>query len=251
MDLKVTVLGSSGGYAGPGLACSGYLLQNGESSLVLDLGAGALSNLLKYISPEEVGVLALTHMHYDHYVDIYGLCTARRFWENTIPPLALLAPQDAPDVITSPLQESSRDEFLRCLDVREVRPGVPDVIAGFEIIAMPAEHKVVDSLIYRVTCAGKTVCYSGDTELCGALLEQARGVDLFICEATFTSEVPEKMHGHLFAAEAGKAASEANVGMLMLTHLWPTLSEDYALEDARSTFAGRCEIAREDRTISL
>jgi len=251
MDLKLTVLGSSGGYPGPGRACSGYLLQNGEGSLVLDLGSGALANLLKYVPPYEVGGLALTHMHYDHYVDIYGLCTARRFWEKEVTPLPLLAPPHAPDVITSPLQESSRDEFMRSLDLREVRPGVLDVIAGFEVTALPAEHKVIDSLIYRVAFAGKTVCYSGDTDLCEALIEQARGADLFICEATFTSQVREKMRGHLFAAEAGRAASEAGVGMLLLAHLWPTLSEDRALEDARSEFGGQVRVAVEGMTIEL
>ncbi len=251
MAIKVTVLGSSGGYPGPGRACSGYLLENREGNLVLDLGSGALANLLKYLPADEVGGLALTHMHYDHYVDIYGLCTARRFWEKEVTPLPLLAPPQAPDVITSPLQESSRDEFMRSLDLYEVHPGVLDNVAGFEITALPAEHEVIDSFIYRVAFAGKTVCYSGDTDLCEALLEQAQGVDLFVCEATFTSQVREKMRGHLFAAEAGRAASEAGVGMLLLAHLWPTLSEDRALEDARSEFDGQVRVAVEGMTIEL
>lgn len=249
MGFEVTVLGSCGGYAGPGRACSGYLLRNGERSLILDLGAGALSNLLKYVRPAGVGGLALTHMHYDHYVDIYGLCTARRFWGDKVPPLPLLAPAHAPEVITSPLQERSREEFMRSLELHEVRPGVPDAIAGFEIVARPAAHEAIDSFIYRVECGGKAVCYSGDTDLCEALVEQARGADLFICEATFTSQVREKMRGHLFAAEAGKAASEAGVGMLLLTHTWPTLSEERALEDATSRFDGPCRVAVEGLTI--
>jgi ribonuclease BN (tRNA processing enzyme) len=251
MGLRVTVLGSSGGYAGPGRACSGYLLENGKDNLVLDLGAGALSNLLKHVPPDEVGGLALTHMHYDHYVDIYGLCTARRFWESDLPPMPLLAPPNAPEVIKSPLQESSRDAFMRCLDVYEARPGISFTIAGFDITALLAEHMVIGSFIYRLVFDGKTICYSGDTDFCEGLLEQARGADLFICEATFTSQVREKMHGHLYAAEAARAASEAGVGMLMLTHLWPTLSEEQALRDARSEYDGRCEIALEGRTIDL
>lgn len=251
MDLEVTVLGSSGGYAGPGKACSGYLLQNGEGNLVLDLGSGALSNLLKYVPPEEVGGLALTHMHYDHYVDIYGLCTARRFWEKEVVPLPLLAPPHARDVITSPLQEDNRNEFMRSLDLYTAQPGVSFEIAGFEITPLPAEHEAINSLIYRVSCSGKTVCYSGDTGICPALIEQARGADLFICEATFTSQVREKIRGHLFAVEAGRAASEAGVGRLLLTHLWPTLSEERALQDARREFKRWCEIAREGSKISI
>jgi len=251
MAFKITVLGSSGGYPGPGRACSGYLLQNGEGNIVLDLGAGALANLLKYIPPDDVDGLALTHMHYDHYVDIYGLCTARRFWEASVTPLPLLAPPHAPDVIANPLQESSRDKFMLSLEVRGLFPEVRDNIAGFEIAALPAEHKVIDSLIYRVAFAGKTVCYSGDTDLCEALLEQARGADLFICEATYTSQVREKMRGHLFAREAGRVAADAGVGRLLLTHIWPTLSVDRALDDARSVFDGRVQVAIEDLIIDM
>ncbi|MEW6552678.1 MAG: MBL fold metallo-hydrolase [Actinomycetota bacterium] len=251
MGLKVTVLGSSGGYAGPGKACSGYLLEGGKGSLVLDLGAGALSNLLKYVPADEVGGLALTHMHYDHYVDIYGLCTARRFWEYDLPPLPLLAPSNAPEVIKGPLQEGSRDEFMRCLDVREAYPGAVYTMAGCEITALPAEHMAAGSFIYRLTCEGQSICYTGDTDFCEALLEQARGVDLLICEATFTSQVPEKMHGHLYAAEAGRAASEAGAVMLLLTHIWPTLSAERALEDARAVFDGRCGVAVEGSAIEL
>jgi ribonuclease BN (tRNA processing enzyme) len=251
MGLRLTVLGSSGGYAGPGKACSGFLLESGGGSLVLDLGAGALSNLLRYVPADEVGGLVLTHMHYDHYVDIYGLCTARRFWEHELPALTVLAPSNAPGVIKSPLQESSRDEFMRCLDVREALPRAVYDIAGFAITALPAEHMASGSFIYRLACDGKTICYTGDTDFCEALLEQAQGVDLLICEATFTSQIPQKMHGHLYAAEAGRAASEAGVGMLLLTHLWPTLSEEQALEDARAVFGGRCELAVEGRTFDL
>ena len=248
MGFKVTVLGSSGGYPGAGRACSGYLFRRRE--LVVDWARAALANLLETCAGR-LGGLALTHMHYDHYVDIYGLCTARRFWEKEVDPLPLLAPPHASEVITSPLQAGSREEFMRSLDLRGVRPGVPQGIAGFDIVALPAAHGAIDSLIYRISRDGKVVCYSGDTDLCAALVEQARGADLFICEATFTSQVRNRMQGHLFAAEAGEAAAEAGVGTLLLTHLWPTLSGDRALEDARSSFDGKVELAAEGMAIEL
>ena len=250
MSLTVTVLGSSGGYASPGRACSGYLLQNGRDSLALDLGAGAFSNLLRYVPADELGGLALTHMHYDHYVDIYGLCTARRFWVADLPPLPLLVPPGALDVIMSSLEEGARSDFLRSLELIEARSGAVESIAGFDILAGPAEHNA-GSFTYRVTLGGKTICYSGDTDLSDALLEQARGADLFICESTFTSEVSEKMRGHLFATEAGRVAQQAGVDTLLLTHLWPTLSDDRAAEDARSAFDGKVQVATEGLTVEL
>ncbi|MBU4193737.1 MAG: hypothetical protein KKE56_02995 [Actinobacteria bacterium] len=250
MSIEVTVLGSSGGYAGAGKACSGYLLRHGKSSLVLDIGSGSLANLLGQVPADGLGGLAITHMHYDHYVDIYGLATARRFWESKLPPLPLLAPPGAMDVIGSPIRESSRTRFFECFEVGEHRAGERREIASFELVALPARH-MAESFAFKVTVGGRTVCYSGDSDTCDSLLELAGGVDLFICESTFTSEVPSKEPGHLYASEAGDIATRAGAGSLMLTHLWPTLDGRCALKDARSTYNGPIELASEGLTLEV
>ncbi|MBU4173968.1 MAG: MBL fold metallo-hydrolase [Actinobacteria bacterium] len=250
MSLEVTVLGSSGGYAGAGKACSGYLLRHGENSLMLDIGSGSLANLLVQLPADGLGGLAITHMHYDHYVDIYGLATARRFWESTLPPLPLLAPPGAMDVIGSPLSDGSRTRFFECFEVTGHQAGETREIAGFELVALPARH-ITGSFSFRVTAGGRTVCYSGDTDVCDSLLQLAGGVDLFICESTFTSEVPNKEPGHLYAREAGDMATRAGAGSLLLTHLWPTLDGRRALEDARSNYKGPIELALEGQTLEV
>jgi ribonuclease BN (tRNA processing enzyme) len=248
MSLKVTVCGSSGGYAGAGKACAGFLLSTEDDTLMVDIGAGSLSNMLKYLEADQLGGLAVTHMHYYHYSDIYGLCTARRFWETALPPLPVVAPGNAIDVISSPLAEKSRPEFARCMDMMACEPGVPVDVAGFTITAEPSAH-VVEGLIFRIEAEDRTICYSGDTERCDALLELARGSDLFICESTFTSEVPLAMGGHMTAAEAGKVATEAAAGSLLLTHLWPTLDPERAIEDAAGEYAGPVDLAVEGLTL--
>jgi ribonuclease BN (tRNA processing enzyme) len=244
MSFKVTVLGSSGGYAGAGRACSGFLLEQDESSLVLDLGSGALSRLLEYREPDDIGGVALTHMHYDHYVDMHGLCTARRFWPAGLPPLPVLAPIGAGETLTAALRESSREEFLELVDLRVASPGVEVDFAGFAVTPYSAKH-VMDSLAYRVGDGERTLCYTGDTEWSGELLSAARDVDLLICEATFTSQAPGKAPGHLFARDAGRLAAEAGAGSLMITHVWPTLDGERAVEDARGEFEGPVELAVE------
>lgn len=241
--MELTVLGSSGGYAGAGRACSGYLLQEGENSLLLDIGPGVLSNMLKYVNADRLGGLAITHLHYDHYMDIYGLATARRFWTVELPPLDVLVPPGSAERIAVHVSERSRPEFLRCFDFREYDDR-DFYIAGFDLEAGLAEH-VEHSYALRVTSGGRSVCYSGDTDRCDSLVELARGADLFVCEATFTSEILQKSPGHLFAAEAGEIASLAGVGRLVLTHVWPTLDGSMALEDAQREYEGPIELAAE------
>jgi len=250
VSLDVTVLGSSGGYAGAGRACSGYLLRQGVSSLMLDIGSGSLANLLAQLPVDGLGGLAITHMHYDRYVDIYGLATARRFWESWLPPLPLRAPPGAMELICGPLSEDSRGRFSECFETVEHREGDGSDIAGFELTAMPARH-MEGSFSFRVSAGGRTVCYSGDSDVCDSLVELAGGVDLFICESTFTSEVLEKEQGHMYAREAGDIATRAGAGRLMLTHLWPTLDGQRALRDASSTYDGPVILALEGQTLEV
>ena len=247
MSFRAVVLGSSGGYAGAGKACSGFLLESDGCKLVLDLGAGALSNLLKHVGPDGVDALVVSHMHYDHYSDIHGLVTARRFWPTPLPPLRVMAPPRAGVLLRAPLSKESRAEFMGLLDMRALRGGATYKVGGFKVKAALTRH-LHASFSFRVTAEGRTLCYSGDTEPCEALLELARGAHLFICESTLTSEVPVGISGHMFASQAGEIASAAGVGRLLLTHLWPTLDPKRALEDAGKKYSGPLDMAVEGLT---
>jgi ribonuclease BN (tRNA processing enzyme) len=250
LTVELTVLGTSGGYAGPGKACSGYLLRGAAGTLMLDIGPGSLANMLKYIGADDLGALSITHMHYDHYVDIYGLLTARRFWESPLPPLRVYAPSGAEEFLSRVISERSRKEFSACLEITEHEPWSEREVEGFKLITAPSRH-VVESYSFRIEAEGKSVCYSGDTDICDELIELAEGVDLLICESTFTSEVSEKEKGHLSGIEAGEVAVRARAGSLMITHVWPTLSGERAVEDAGSGYRGPVMLAREGMVIEL
>ncbi|NPA84869.1 MAG: ribonuclease Z [Crenarchaeota archaeon] len=92
---------------------------------------------------------------------------------------------------------------------------------------------------YTYESEGIKVVYSGDTAPCERLVEEAKGADLLIHEATFTEEMREEAHerGHSTAKDAALAALRAGVRMLLLTHFsgrYEDLSKH--LEEARRVF---------------
>jgi ribonuclease BN (tRNA processing enzyme) len=64
------------------------------------------------------------------------------------------------------------------------------------------------------------IAYSGDTEWTDALVEAARGADLFVCEAyTFEKEVPF----HLSYRTLERERSRLDCRRLVLAHLGPEM----------------------------
>ena len=68
--MKLTVLGCNGPYPEPGGACSGYLLENGATRVLIDCGTGVLARLTAIMPPEKLDAVILSHLHYDHMSDM-------------------------------------------------------------------------------------------------------------------------------------------------------------------------------------
>lgn len=86
---------------------------------------------------------------------------------------------------------------------------------------------------------GKKVVYVTDTEPCDNIVKLAKGADLLIMEATYSSQLQEKAeeYGHLTAKEAGMLANQAHVKKLILTHFSQRYKNVKELEeDARQVF---------------
>ena len=71
--MKVTVLGMNGPFPAAGGACSGYLVQAGETLVQLDMGTGTLAALTKLCAPESLTAIVFSHWHFDHCSDVLPL----------------------------------------------------------------------------------------------------------------------------------------------------------------------------------
>ncbi|MEO7351952.1 MAG: MBL fold metallo-hydrolase, partial [Marmoricola sp.] len=95
----------------------------------------------------------------------------------------------------------------------------------------------------RVEAGGSTLAYSGDSGVCHALQDTARGADIFLSEASFLEGVPNPPDLHLTGAEAGRTATDAGSRRLLLTHIPPWHDPQKVLAEAMGAYDGPVELA--------
>ena len=117
-----------------------------------------------------------------------------------------------------------------------------------EAVCFPADH-IPGALGWRIDYDGTTVVFSGDTMFNPDLVKAAQGARLLIHEAYGTEADRERAQGaaHCVAADAGKAASQAGVAELILTHITNQYHADPQplLDEARLHFDGPISLAHD------
>jgi ribonuclease Z len=111
--------------------------------------------------------------------------------------------------------------------------------AGHDV-ELPDGRTISPSQVLGPPRPGKAIAYCTDTRPCRASVELARGVDLLIHEATFTSDLSEEARefGHSTARQAAEIAREANARQLLITHFSTRYPDPRVLlEEAREVFA--------------
>ena len=112
----------------------------------------------------------------------------------------------------------------------------------------PVDH-IPGSIGWRVDCDGIPVVFSGDTVFSPSLVEAASGARVLIHEAFGTEEDRERADeaAHSVAGDVGKAASQAGVGELILTHLTGRYHENPQplLDEVRRYYNGPVSVAHD------
>lgn len=233
--MQLTVLGCSAAYPGPGGACSGYLVQEGKTNLLVDCGTGVLSNLQQVIAFEQVDSIIISHFHADHFFDLipyrYRLMHLGR--ENAGPAIYLPPGGKKALLKTVSAFDKSPDFFSQYFKAEEYDPKDGITVGKLKVGFAPVKHYVPT---YAVSVSGnKKLVYSADSGLCDELADIAQGADLFLCEATRYADGDGEW-GHLLASDAAKMAKRIKVKKLVLTHFWPDHDYSKELELAKRSF---------------
>ncbi|WP_114855918.1 MBL fold metallo-hydrolase [Brachybacterium sp. YJGR34] len=251
--MRIHVIGCSGSFAGPDGAASSYLLEHEDAAgriwrVLMDLGSGAFGPLQRLIDPVDLDAVIVSHLHPDHYLDLTGLEVFRAYHSRVdLPLLPLHAPAPLADRLAAVVGreghipagvDRSPFEYHVLADRQRL------VIGPFEIETRAVVHPV-EAYGFRITAAGQTVAYSGDTDSCAALEELARDADLFLCEAGYIEGRDDRFTGvHLTGRRAGQAAARAGVRDLALTHIPAWTDPAVPLAEAREVYTGRLRRVR-------
>jgi ribonuclease BN (tRNA processing enzyme) len=243
VSVRVTVIGCSGSFPGPESPASCYLIEAEGFSALIDLGNGALGTLQRYHPLYAIDAVCLSHLHADHCLDLCGYWVARKYCpEGPLPRVPVYGPEGTAERMAKAYDLDPEPGMAEAFDFRPLRRG-PFEIGPFRVTTARMPHPV-EAYAFRVEHGGKVLAYSGDTGESKALVELARGADLFLCEASFLDQPNLPTDLHLTAREAGEHATRADVGRLVLTHLVPWNDPNRSLLEAKASgFGGTIELA--------
>jgi ribonuclease BN (tRNA processing enzyme) len=262
--VRITVLGKSPSWQDAGGACSGYLVEEDDFTVLLDCGCGVFSKLRDHCDYVDVDAVLISHLHADHFLDLvpfsYALMYAPRQqpvavggWPGTTTPArpALYAPMGAGDMFRH-LVECWGDEDLvgRAFSLCEYDGPDELTLGPFEVRFCEVPHY---TRTFAVEIAGRSgrLTYSADCGPNDQLVEFARDTDLLLIEATLPRPERTGVRGHLTPTEAGEHGARAAARRLVLTHFSDELDADWAQAEAAAAFGRPVEMAHEGAVYEL
>ena len=253
------MLGKSPAWQDADGACSGYLVEDGDTCLLVDCGSGVFSKLRRFRDYVDVDAIVITHMHADHFLDLIPFACALTYaprqqsvpvdrWPGTDTPACprLLVPAGAREI----LQTIATAGGQPCLLDHAFALAEYDTSASLEVGALsvrfqPVPHYLPSNAV-QVRCpAGGRFTFGADHGPTDALAGFADGSELMILEATLPRPEREGPRGHLTPSEAGEHAARCNAQRLVLTHISDELDWEWAVTEARRSFDGPVDVARE------
>jgi ribonuclease BN (tRNA processing enzyme) len=246
--VRLTVLGSSGTHPGRDRVCSSYLVEHDGYRLLLDCGNGSLSNLQKVVDVAELDHVLVSHLHPDHFADLYGLYYALRLHPSGALRVPLLAPAGAEAFISRLLPGT---DLAAHLPAMVGSAGQRMELGPFTVELFAAAHPV-ETLAPRITADGAVLAYSGDSGPTGELVDCAREANAFLCDSSWLeADGPHPPAMHLTGAGAGRIAAQAGANHLICTHVYPRNDPDAVAAEARAAFDGEVLVAHDLDVLEL
>ena len=254
------MLGKSPSWQDAGGACSGYLIETDDTTVLLDCGNGVFGKLRERVDYTEVDAVIISHLHADHFLDLvpysYALIYAPRqqpvpvhTWEGTDDPARprLIAPPGAIETFRRVVGAWGNDDLIesafRIEEYARRRQGrgrrhpreLPSGSALRRDLRRPDQRRGRAASSPTAPTPGPATRSSRSpaTPTCCSSRRRCRGPSA------------PGIRGHLTPEEAGEHAKQAGAKRVVITHISDELGDDWAREEAERGFGGPVEIAHE------
>jgi ribonuclease BN (tRNA processing enzyme) len=264
--VQITVLGKSPAWQDANGACSGYLVEEAGTTLLLDCGNGVFGKLREQIDFVAVDAVVVSHLHADHFLDLipfaYALLYAPRqqpvpvhHWSGTDAPACprLYAPPQAGDVFRQVTGAFNTPDLIEdAFALEEYSSDSVLEIGPLRVRFHPVPHYIPTWAVEVVsTVTGGRLTFSADCSPNDALVAFARDTDLLLIEAALPRPERDGMRGHLTPAEAGAHGRAAGARQLVVTHYAEELGPEWVREEAERTYGDTVSVAHEGATFIL
>jgi ribonuclease BN (tRNA processing enzyme) len=257
--VRITVLGKSPSWQDIDGACSGYLIEEGDTTLLLDCGNGVFSKLRRFVDYVDVDGVVISHLHADHFLDLvpyaYALTYAPRQqpvpvhrWSGTDNPArpALHAPSGAREVFRRVCGSWGPEELIeRAFALEEYDASRPIEVGPLRLRLAEVPHYLKTHAIEVSANGSGRFVFGADTRPTDDLVAFAKDTDLLMVEATLPRPERQGPRGHLTPEEAGEHGRRAGARRLVITHFSDELDPEWARAEAERGFGGPVEVARE------
>jgi ribonuclease BN (tRNA processing enzyme) len=235
--MRLTVLGAGPAYTDRQDATgAAYLITDGRTRMLLDLGQGSFPRLFPHVEPAELDAVVVSHLHPDHFIDLIPLRHYLRYELHPPGRVRVLAPEGLADRLDALYAEPGFT--AESLDVERLSVA-SRTIGSLTLQASLVTH-TAESYAVRVAAGTSApgLVYSGDCGRAEDLEPLIRPGDTLLIEAAFgPGPVPDGV-AHLDGPAVGKLAARTSAGRVLLTHLLMGFEPDETVASVRDRFAG-------------
>ena len=242
------MLGKSPAWQDAGGACSGYLVESGETALLVDCGPGVLSRLRVRRDYASLDAVVISHLHADHILDLVPYASALTYSPRGaaggLPRPALLGPPGARRQFASLGLGAGMgaDHVDGPFDVREYDPDGTLAVGELRLRFRLVPH-YIPAYAIEVTDGRVRLTFGADCGPNPALPAFARDTDLLLVEATLLTPDPSDPPGHLTPREAGEMGRLAGARRLVVTHYSDEVDAALVRTEATEGFGAAVELA--------
>lgn len=247
--MEITIVGSGTVAPRPERRQSCVVVEtDGDERLVFDLGAGAVRGMVAAgLDPFATDRVFFTHFHPDHTLDAANLLFAMNYGTDAprTRPLHVTGPEPFESFWSSIMEvwgEWMEGGFPIRTGELPLACGSPIELGSCRITWAPAVHRP-ESIAYRLGGENGAFVYTGDTEYSPSVVDLARGAHTLLIECSTPDEAP--VPGHLTPTGVARMASEAGVGRVVLTHLYPAVDDGRLPAEVERGFDGRVLVAHD------